>query len=152
MTAPKKFNLYPPLLLLLISGFLLFSTWAAFQAAGLGSRVTDAAYYSKGLKYNSSQVEKRAAEILGWQLETRLAADRLNFHLTDREGKGVDQANGSLYLAIPGKAENVHLPLQEITAGHYQVELAAGLTGAIQARLDLERGGARLNRQILLNF
>ena len=72
MTETRKKNIYPAMILLLISCFLIFSTWAAFQAAGLGSKVTDTDYYSKGLKYNTSQVEKRAAEVLGWNLETRL--------------------------------------------------------------------------------
>ena len=141
------------MILLLIGGFLIFSTWSAFQAAGLGSRVADADYYSKGLKYNATQVEKRAAESLGWNLQTRLKGRVLEFHLTDRAGMAVDRATAALYLAIPGMAENILLPLQEITSGHYQVNLAGNnLTGTIQARLELEREGARLNRQLLLNL
>ncbi len=152
MTETKKNNIYPPMILLLIGGFLIFSTWAAFQAAGLGSRVTDADYYSKGLKYNSTQVEKRAAEVLGWNLETRLSGRDLEFRLTDRAGVEVERAGGTLYLAVPGTAENVHLPLQEVAAGYYLVKLADNINGTIQARLELEREGARLNRQLLLSL
>jgi len=152
MTETKKKNIYPAMILLLIGCFLIFSTWAAFQAAGLGSKVTDTDYYSKGLKYNTSQVEKRAAEVLGWNLETRLDGRDLQFRLTDHEGEDVQQAVGSLYLAIPGTAENIHLPLQEIASGHYRVSLDDNINGTIQARLELEREGARLNRQLLLNL
>lgn len=152
MTKSEKINIYPSLILLLIGCFLIFSTWAAFQAVGLGSKVTDTDYYSKGLKYNTTQVEKRAAEVLGWNLETRLNGRDLEFHLTDDKGKEVDQAIGSLYLAIPDTAENIHLPLQEITSGHYLVNLKNDINGTIQARLELERQGARLNRQLLLNL
>ena len=152
MTETKKMNTYPPMSLLLIGGLLIFSAWAAFQAAGLGSRVTDVDYYSKGLKYNSTQVEKRAAEVLGWNLETRLSGRDLEFRLTDRAGVEVERASGTLYLAIPGTAENVHLPLQEIAAGYYLVKLADNINGTIQARLELEREGARLNRQLLLSL
>ena len=152
MTETKKRNIYPPMILLLIGGFLIFSSWSAFQATGLGSKVTDADYYSKGLKYNTTQVEKRAAEVLGWSLETKLNGRNLEFRLTDREGGEVDQVTGTLYLTIPGTAESIHLPMQEVAAGYYQVNLSDNLNGTIQARLELEREGARLNRQLLLNL
>jgi len=152
MTKTKRKNLYPVLILLLLGSFLLFSTWAAFQAAGLGSKVADADYYSKGLRYNTTLVEKRAAAVLGWDLTTTLNGRTLDFQLRSRDGSAVDQANGSLYLAIPGAAENIHLPLHEVAAGHYRIELDAALHGAIQARIDIEQNGARLNRQLLLNL
>lgn len=152
MTKTIKKNFYPLFILLLIGGFLIFLSWSAFQAAGLGSKVTDADYYSKGLKYNTTMVEKRAAEVLGWNVETRLDGLTLEFHLTDSEGTGVDRVTGTLYLAIPGLAENIRLPLQEIAAGYYRVNLAENINGSIQARLELERQGARLQRQLLLNI
>ena len=152
MTEAKKMNIYPPMILLLISGFLVFSAWSAFQAAGFGSKVIDADYYSKGLKYNTTQLEKQAAESLGWNLETNLNGRDLEFHLTDRAGGEVNRAFGTLYLAIPDTAENIHLPLQEVASGYYRVNLADSLNGTIQARLELVREGARLNRQILLNL
>lgn len=145
-------KIYPAMIVLLIGGFLIFSGWAAFQANGFGSKVTDADYYSKGLKYNTSQVEKRAAEVLGWNLESKLNGRDLEFRLTDRSGGQVNRAGGTLYLAIPHSAENIHLPVQEVASGYYRVKLADNLTGTIQARLELEREGARLNRQLLLNL
>ena len=152
MTETKK-NIYPTMIIMLIGGFLIFSAWSAYQAAGLGSKVTDADYYSKGLKYNTTQVEKRAAEVLGWHLETYLADQNLVFSLTDQEGNNVDQVDGTLYLAIPGTAENIHLTLEEGSAGHYRVNLGeSNISGTIQARLELERDGARLNRQLLLDL
>lgn len=152
MTETKKPNYYPPMILLLIVGFIIFLAWSGFQAAGLGSKVTDADYYSKGLKYNTTQVEKRAAEVLGWNLETILKGRDLEFSLTDNKGGKIDRATGSLYLAIPDAAENIYLPLQEISPGIYRVRLDDDINGAIQARLELERNGARLNRLLLLNI
>lgn len=152
MTEVKKRNIYPPLILLLLGAFLLFSVWSAFQAAGLGSEVTDADYYSKGLKYNTSMVEKKAAAVLGWNVSTSLEGRILTFSLTDRDGRAVDRAVGSLYLAIPNAAENINLSLQEVAAGVYTITLPADFIGAIQTRLEFERDGARLNRQLLLNF
>ena len=152
MTDTKKKNIYPALILLLLGAFLVFSVWSAFQAAGLGSAVTDADYYSKGLRYNTTMVEKRAATVLGWQLSTELDGRTLQFRLHDRDGQPVDRASGSLYLAIPGAAENVHIPLQEVAAGVYQIVLDANFKGAIQTRLEFTRDGARMNRQLLLNL
>ncbi|MEN8134094.1 MAG: FixH family protein [Thermodesulfobacteriota bacterium] len=152
MTDTKKKNIYPPMIMLLIGSFLVFSLWSAMQAAGLGSKVSDAAYYSKGLRYNTTQVERRAAEVLGWHLETQLNGRDLEFRLTDREGGAVERLVGTLYLAIPGLAENIHLPLQEVASGNYRVKLGDNIKGTIQARLELERQGARLNRQLLLNL
>ena len=152
MTKTKKKNIYPLLILLLVSCFLVFLAWSAFQAAELGSKVTDADYYSKGLKYNTTMVEKRAADVLGWSLETRLDGRILEFHLKDHGGRDVDRAVGTLYLAVPGFAENIHLPLQEFASGHYRVKLGDNINGSIQAWLELEREGARLNRQLLLNL
>ena len=152
MSEVKKRNIYPALILLLLGAFLLFSVWAALQASGLGSDVTDADYYSKGLKYNTTLVEKRAASVLGWALSTDLEGRLLTFRLKDREGMPVDRAVGSLYLAIPGAAENVNIPLKEVGNGVYQVTLNSAFKGAIQTRLEFERDGARLNRQLLLNF
>ncbi len=146
-----KTNIYPPMILLLIGAFLVFSGWAAHRAAGLGSQVTDADYYSKGLRYTSTEVERRAAEVLGWNLDTTLDGRRLVFRLSDHDGRAITGARGSLYLAIPGRAENVYLPLAETEPGHYLVTLEQGISGAIQARLEVERNGARLNRHLLLN-
>ncbi|MBE0502117.1 MAG: FixH family protein [Desulfuromonadales bacterium] len=152
MNDVKKLDIYLPLILLLLGSFLLFSIWSAFQAVGLGSAVTDADYYSKGLRYNNTMVEKQAATVLGWSLSTRLDGRTLEFGLTNRDGTPVTRATGSLYLAIPNTAENINLPLHEIAAGRYIIELNDRLTGAIQARLDLGLDGARLHRQLLLNF
>lgn len=152
MTEAKKKNIYPSMILLLLGSFLIFSVWSALQASRFGSEVTDADYYSKGLKYNTSQVEKQAAESLGWSIETKLNGRALEFHLTDREGSEVDRAVGTLYLAIPDRAENIHLSLQEVAAGYYRVDLGDNLNGTIQARLELTRDGARLNRHLLLNL
>ncbi len=152
MTETKKTNIYPTFILLLLGSFLIFLAWSGLQAGGAGSKVTDRDYYSKGLKYNTTMVEKRAAEVLGWNLETRLTEHLLEFHLTDQEGNGVDRAMGTIYLAIPETAENIQLPLEEIASGHYQVDFGNNINGTIQARLELEREGARLNRQLLLNL
>lgn len=150
MTAKKNF--YPFLILLLISSFLCFSVWSAMRAADLGPQVTDADYYSKGLRYSSTMVEKRAATVLGWKVSTQLIGRTLEFHLEDKDGRPVKSARGVLFLYLPDKASSKRFPLQEIAAGIYQLDLISSMTGEMNARLEFELEGARLNRQLLLNL
>ena len=149
--AAKK-NIYPILILLLIGSFLCFSVWSAMRAADLGPQVTDADYYSKGLRYSSTMVEKRAASVLGWKVSTRLIGRTLKFHLDDKEGQPVRSAKGVLFLYLSEQASSIRFPLQEIAPGVYNLDLTANMTGEMTARLEFERDGARLNRQLLLNL
>ncbi|NOR49793.1 MAG: hypothetical protein GQ530_02005 [Desulfuromonadales bacterium] len=151
MKALKK-NFYPLLILLLLGSFLCFSVWSAMRAADLGPQIADTDYYSKGLKYSSTLVEKRAAAVLGWTVSTRLVGRTLEFHLSDKQGQPVRAAKGTLLLYLPEAASSIRFPLQEIDTGVYQLHLTAGMTGEMTARLEFEREGARLNRQLLLNL
>jgi len=145
-------NLYRPLIVLLLGSFLAFSAWAAWQAAERGSQVTDRDYYSKGLKYNSSLVEKRAAEVLGWSLATEIAGQSLIFQLADSDHQSVAGARAILHLYLPDTRNGRAFTLDEFSAGEYRLELPAGLSGSMRARVSFERDGARLNRQLQLNL
>jgi nitrogen fixation protein FixH len=151
MPAPQK-NLYKPLILLLLCSFLVFSAWSAWQASSRGSQVTDRDYYSKGLKYNSTLVEKRAAEVLGWSLATEISGKTLTFHVTDGKDNNVTGAQGTLYLYRPGSPNGQKFQLHESSTGDYQVELPSDLDGTLRARVMFEREGARLNHQLQLNL
>ncbi len=145
-------NFYPLLILLLLGSFLCFSVWSAMQAANLGPQIADADYYSKGLRYSSTLVEKRAAVVLGWTVATQSAGRTLEFHLSDKQGQPVRSAKGTLFMYLPDSASNIRFPLQETDAGVYQLKLTADMSGEMTARLEFEREGARLNRQLLLNL
>lgn len=145
-------NLYPLFILLLIGSFLCFSTWAAMRTAASRPQVTDADYYSKGLRYTSSLLEKQAAEVFGWSVTSRLSGRTLQFELYDKQGQPVRTASGTLQLYLPQTATSVSFPLQETAPGIYQLQLTAAMTGEMNARLEFAREGARLNRQLLLNL
>jgi nitrogen fixation protein FixH len=147
-----KKHLYPILILLLLGSFLCFSTWSAMRAAESGPEVSDADYYSKGLKYTSTLLEKRAAVTLGWKVSTRLAGRTLLFHLNDKQGHPVKSAQGTIFLYLPDTASSTQFSLQEVEAGIYEFDLPAGMTGRINARLEFEYAGARMNRQLLINL
>ena len=149
--AAKK-NIYPILILLLISSFLCFSVWSAMRAADQGPQVTDANYYSKGLRYTSTLLEKQAAATHGWEVSTQLIRRTLQYQLSDKKGQPVRSANGILSLYLQEEASSIRFPLQEIEPGLYQLKLTSRMTGEMSARLEFEREGARLNRQLLLNL
>ncbi len=150
MTAKK--NIYPALILVLLGSFLCFSLWSAMRAVEAKPQVTDADYYSKGLKYTSTVLEKQAAVALGWTVTTRLDGRIVEFRLNDKEGLPVAAATGAIFLHLAETPSSISLPLEEVAPGIYQLQLTANMTGEMNARLEFARDGARLNRQILLNL
>lgn len=151
MPEPQK-NFYRPFILLLLGSFLCFSAWAAWQAVSRGSQVTDRDYYSKGLKYTSTLMEKRAAEGLGWELTTRITGQTLNFQIADAASRSVSGAQGTLHLYLPGHPNGQPLELHETAAGNYRLDLPSDLSGTLRARVMFERDGARLTHQLQLNL
>lgn len=149
---PTKTNAYPLFIMLLLGSFLCFSIWAAMRAADSGPEVTDADYYSKGLKYSSTVLEKKAAAVLGWTVSTQLIGRSLEFRLSDKEGQPVKAARGAIFLYLPESTSSKRLPLRETTPGHYVFNLTDSMRGEMSARLEFEHNGARLNRQLLINL
>jgi nitrogen fixation protein FixH len=145
-------NIYPALIIFLLGAFLLFLGWSAMQASTQGTQITDRDYYSKGLKYNSTLVEKKAASSMGWQLTTEIVQGKLQFQLFDGNGKAVSGAVGYLHLYSRPDSDQLKLVLQESVPGSYLVGLPASLKGEITVRVEFERDGARINRQLLINI
>ena len=147
---PKHF--YPALIIFLIGAFLLFLGWSAIQSSTQGTQITDRDYYSKGLKYNSTLVEKKAASAMGWQLSTEITENRLQFELLDGAGKAVAGARAFLHLYSRLDSEQLKLPMKESVPGSYLVALPASIKGEVTVRVEFERDGARINRQLLINI
>jgi nitrogen fixation protein FixH len=148
----KKTNIYPVFVLLMIGSFICFLAWSAMRASDSGPQVTDADYYSKGLRYTSTILEKRAAATLGWHVETQLSGRTLQLHLSDKDGQPVSSAKGVISIYMRTRGESMLFPLKEVSAGTYQLNLSDSMTGEMAARVEFERNGARLNRQLLLNL
>ena len=147
---PKNF--YPTMIICLLGIFILFSIWSAFQASTQGTQVTDRDYYSKGLKYNSTMVEKRAATSLGWDIKTVLNKHLLSIQLTDGSKTPVENANGVLHLNSRPDTDLLKIVLSEQPPGQYSAKLPTHLQGELTVRVEFEHEGARLNRQLLINL
>lgn len=147
---PKNF--YPIMILCLLGSFILFLIWSAFQASTQGTQVTDRDYYSKGLKYNSTQIEKRAATAMGWKLTTEFIDSELLIKLHDGGDQVVTGAKGLINLYSRPGIDLLRLPLAEENPGHYRAKLPAELKGEVTVRVEFERDGARIYRQLLINI
>lgn len=152
MTALPLRSFWPSLLLMLALLFAAITGWSIYRAATEVSAVTDAGYYSHGLRYNHTRVEQQAAESRGWTLTTTLEDRRLQLRLLDREGKAVAGASGAVTLYSVRSGNPTILPLVELSPGHYTTRLPGELRGEINARLQLARDGAQLSRSLLFNF
>lgn len=147
---PKHF--YPALIISLLGTFILFLIWSAFQASTQGTQVTDRDYYSKGLKYNSTMVEKRAASSMGWKITPELVEGMLQVKLHDGKGQPVSEANGVLHLYSRPGIDLLKLSLKEVDTGRYRTQLPSELKGEVTIRVEFERDGARINRQLLIRI
>jgi nitrogen fixation protein FixH len=134
---------------LLLCSFLVFSGWAAYQAATRVSDISDRDYYSNGLKYNSTMLEKRAAAVLGWELHSELIDGVLIQRLTNHEGEPVSGAQGLLELQYRGAL--LIVPLEESDPGVYRAQLPQ-LSGETLIRAEFDHDGARILRRLLLTL
>ena len=134
---------------ILLCSFLAFSSWAAYQAATRVSEVSDRDYYSKGMKYNSTLLEKQAATALGWELHSTLTDGMLIQRLTNQQGEPVSGAKGLLKLQYHEAL--LVVPVEEIATGVYRAQLPE-LVGEHLIRADYERDGARIQRRLLLTI
>ncbi len=134
---------------LLLCSFLIFSGWAAYQAATRVSDISDRDYYSNGLKYNSTILEKQAAAVLGWELHSELIDGVLIQHLTNRHGEPVSGAKGLLKLQYRG--DLLMVPLEEAGSGVYRAQLPP-LSGENLIQAEFEYDGARILRRLLLTL
>lgn len=140
----------PWLIVLLGAGFTALSAWSFYRAAQGTSAVTDADYYSHGLRYNQTLLERRAADSQGWQVAVNYAGNHLLVTLTGGGRQPVGGAHGTLTLFRAGFPRPQQLPLQESEPGRYQALLPADLSGELTAEVAFERAGARLQRRLLL--
>lgn len=145
-------NRWPLLILLLVAGFFALSAWSFHLAASGTSAVTDANYYSHGLRYNQTLLERNAAATLGWDVAVTLTDLHLHVALSDRDRQPVSAAQGTLTVHGGRRGAVQHLPLHETSAGVYLGTLPPGLRGEVTAQVDFEQSGARLSKRLLLSL
>lgn len=145
-----SFRKFPWLIACLGAGFLVLSGWSFYRAARGTSAVTDADYYSHGLRYNQTLIEQHAADSLGWQLVIHRDGANLVALLNDGGRSPVSGAGALLRLYGETTGQTGELSLLEVTPGRYQVRLPDSLQGTVTAEIAFERDGARLQRRLLL--
>ncbi len=134
----------------LLVGFVLLSAWSFRRAAKESSAVTDADYYSHGLRYNQTLLERQASASLGWQTTPQLEGNRVTIRLFDRDQQAVTGIEATLTLLGSGTAHNRRLPLHEDEPGLYRAELPGDVHGDLAAEVAFQRNGASLHQRLLL--
>ena len=142
----------PWLIILLGVGFTVFTAWSFYRAVHGTSAVIDADYYSHGLRYNQTLLERGPPTSLGWQAVPHLEGRLLSIQLRDHDQQLVTDAQGSLTLLGTGSPPDGALGLREVEPGLYRAELPAGLRGEQTAEIVFQRDGARLTRRLLFAF
>lgn len=143
---------WPLLITILIAGFLALTAWSFFRAARGASAVTDSDYYSHGLRFEQTLLEQKAASSLGWAMQPALDDRQLRILLQDRRQQPVTAAHAELILSVDRRGETLRLPLREEPAGAYFAQLPAVLHGEQVIRVDFERDGAHLSKQLILSL
>ena len=142
---------YTPRMLLLIGvGFLGLTAWSIYRASHETSAVTDRDYYSHGLRYNKTMLERKAAESLGWTTAIELTGSGIVISLKDKRDQPVAGAEGELTLFSTSQEPVVTILLTEATPGYYAARLPAGRRGELPAEISFDRDGVRLNKRLLL--
>lgn len=141
----------PWMILIIGIGFLTLMVWSAYRASVETSPVTDRDYYSHGLRYNETLLERRAAASLGWQTSIQLGSKDLVVQLVDQEQQPVRQAKGRIVLFANGTDQRIDLALAERSPGHYVATFPTTLSGERTAELSFERDGARLSKRLLVS-
>jgi len=151
MTEIRTSNCWPFLLIFLGLLFLGLTGWSVHRSVTGVSEVTHRDYYSHGLRYNATLLEKAAAESLGWEIGLSLQKGFLVSRWSSRNGEPI--SGGEARLVIPdGNRPDITVPLTEEAPGRYGARLPAGLRGEISAMLTFSHGGATLRRPLLLNI
>ena len=140
----------PWLLLTIGCGFLILTGISIYLASQRSSGVTDPEYYSHGLRYNQTLLERKAAASLGWDTDIRLIAHTLHIDLKESSGQPVLGARGELTLLDGSSPMNI--VLQQTALGTYQAKLPDSLHGEITADLSFNREGAKLGKRLLLSI
>jgi nitrogen fixation protein FixH len=149
---PARNNHWPLLIIILIAGFLALTAWSFFRAARGASAVTDSDYYRHGLRFEQTLLEQKAASSLGWAMQTALDNRQLRVQLQDRRQQPVTAAHAELIMPVDRHGEPLRLPLREEPAGVYCVQLPATWHGEQIIRIDFERDGAHLSKQLILSL
>ena len=152
MNPKSTFNPWPAAITALGLFFLSLTAWSVLQARTGVSAVTDPAYYSHGMKFQETAVERQAAASSGWQLRAAVDRGRLTMQLTDRDGEPIAGASGELKVFAAATGRNHSLALEATAPGQYRAQLPTSLQGTVPASVHFQRAGAQFTQRLQFNL
>jgi len=147
-------NRWPTFIISIVLAFGAISWWSLDRAASGVSSVSDANYYSHGLKYNSTNLEIQTAQALGWTITPEVQGRRLTIQVSDAKENGISGCQGLIALS-PETVEQKDLPplaLTDAGQGLYTAEIPPELPTTFTASLSLRKGQATVQRRLLINL
>jgi nitrogen fixation protein FixH len=147
-----KLKHIPWLPLLIGMGFLVLMLWSIFLASQRTSAVIDRDYYSHGLRYNETLLERQAAAALGWTMTSRLLGRTLIIQVQDRNHEPAARAHGICRLLASDAQPARQFVLDEIEPGSFRTVLPADLHGEHPVEIQLDFAGTKLSKRLLLSL
>jgi hypothetical protein len=148
MTTPEP-NRWPAAVIALAVVFLIGLTASLYWGITRASRVTDPAYYSRGVTYNSELRARQTAERL-WRLSVSQTGNVLVLRLTGDGGAPVLGAAGTVTLLAADGTPERELTLSPGESGEYRTPLAVLPAAGQKAWAELRLGDNLLRRSLLL--
>ena len=149
--APKPAHGWTFFLVILGTLFIGVTAWSILQAKQRVSGVIDRDYYSHGLRYNETELERPAAKSLGWRLSTSFDHPSLEARLVDAGNQPISGCNAEARLQLPDGTARL-LPTSETSPGCYCFDLPDELRGEVLVQLSLRRDQASFHHRLLINL
>ncbi|HSH68818.1 MAG TPA: FixH family protein [Deferrisomatales bacterium] len=148
MTEAKP-NRWPASIIALAAVFLAALGGSLYWGITRVSRVSDRAYYTRGLDYGGEVQAEQATR--DWVLAIGKDGSELALHLTDGAGAPLVGLEGTLTMLAPDGADaSRHELAPGQDPGVYRVALPALPAGGVRATVAIRRDGAVLHRSLLL--
>ena len=142
-------NPWPAAIIALAAVFVTGLGASLYWGITRSSRVTDPAYYSRGLTYDSELRARRAGE-QRWQLAVSQINAELVLRLSTHGGEPVIGATVTMTLLGADGAPVEEIPLASGKSGEYRGSLPAVPAGGQKAWAELRLGDTVLRRTLLL--
>lgn len=142
-------NRWPAAIIALATVFVTGLAASLYWGITRSSRVTDPAYYSRGLTYNSELRACRTGE-QRWRLAVSRAGRELVLHLSNSGGEPVTGATAAVTLLAADGTPAEEIPLSSDKPGEYRGSLPAVPVGGQKAWAELRVGDTVLRRTLLL--
>ncbi|MEO7458091.1 MAG: FixH family protein [Gemmatimonadaceae bacterium] len=153
----RKDRVWPTIIVLVLSGYVVFGIAAARLASSDPNFAIEPDYYRKAVTWDSTLAQDRANVRLGWRVTPLLAeigpsGAELSLVLSDSGGAPVRGASMRVEARQVAHADDVlQVALEPREAGVYAARVPMTRTGLWELRVDARRGAEHLTANIRMD-